>query len=370
DARFIRRFGLGMVRPAPMPRRHFIKAGYLVRARTVADLAAALGVPGGNLSKAIETNNRYARTGVDLDFGKGSSAYHRYLGDPDHGPNPCIGPIDQPPFFAVRVFPGDIGTSLGLRTDAAARVLDRHDRPIEGLYACGNDMNSVMAGTYPSGGITLGPAMTFGYLAARALAADDAGSREGEPRCAPCSFETINQTSIKEMAMTNLVRGSAFTAGEVDVSADDFFALLRDWPAVMKWAAKENPPAPLLDTTLKKGHDVNILPCTRVCHMDTSTGFPPTFEETLLHADSEGRRIYYNVEGVAAGGMRNYLATTFVDEISPKRCRVTCSSSFDVPDAEAARNVKAFLEAVYDRSVIKGIAGAVKREAAAKREPA
>jgi succinate dehydrogenase/fumarate reductase flavoprotein subunit len=180
DARFIRRYGLGMVRPAPMPRRHFIKAGYLVRARTVADLATALGVPGDNLLKAVEANNRYARTGVDLDFGKGSSAYHRYLGDPDHaGPNPCIGPIDRPPFFAVRVYPGDIGTSLGLRTDAAGRVLDPEDRAIEGLYACGNDMNSIMAGTYPSGGITLGPAMTFGYLAARALAADDADESRG-----------------------------------------------------------------------------------------------------------------------------------------------------------------------------------------------
>jgi hypothetical protein len=172
------------------------------------------------------------------------------------------------------------------------------------------------------------------------------------------------------MAMTNFVRGSAFTSGEVDVSADDFFTMLRDWPAVMKWAAKENPPAPLVDTTLKKGHNVSVLPCTRVCHMDTSTGFPPTFEETLLHADSAARRIYYNVEGVAAGGMRNYLATTFVDAIAPKRSRVTCSSTFDVPDEESARNVKAFLEGVYDRSVIQGIAGAVKREAAAKRETA
>jgi hypothetical protein len=171
--------------------------------------------------------------------------------------------------------------------------------------------------------------------------------------------------------MTNFVRGSAFTSGEVDVSADDFFAMLRDWPAVMKWAAKENPPAPLLDTTLKKGSDVNVLPCTRVCHMDTSTGFPPTFEETLLHADSAAHRIYYNVEGVAAGGMRNYLATTFVDPISATRSRVTCSSTFDVPDEEAARNVKSFLEGVYDRSVIKGIEGAVKREAAeAKRRTA
>jgi hypothetical protein len=96
--------------------------------------------------------------------------------------------------------------------------------------------------------------------------------------------------------------------------------------------------------------------------MDTSTGFPPTFEETLLHADSSARRIYYNVEGVAAGGMRNYLATTTVDEIGPKKARVTCASTFDVPDEESARNVKAFLEAVYDRSVIKGIAGVVKRE--------
>jgi hypothetical protein len=171
--------------------------------------------------------------------------------------------------------------------------------------------------------------------------------------------------------MSNFVRGSAFTSGEVDVSADDFFAMLRDWPAVMKWAAKVDPPAPLVDTTLKRGHNIDVLPCTRVCHMDTSTGFPPTFEETLLHADSAGRRIYYNVEGVAAGGMRNYLATTFIDELGPNRSRVTCASTFDVPDEEAARNVKAFLEGVYDRSVIKGIAGAVKREAAeAKRATA
>jgi hypothetical protein len=164
------------------------------------------------------------------------------------------------------------------------------------------------------------------------------------------------------MHMTKFVRGSALTTGEVDVAADDFYTVLRDWPAVMKWAPKENPPAPLIDTTLKPGHDVNVLPCTRICHMDTSTGFPPAFEETLLHADSAARRIYYNVEGIAAGGMRNYLATTTVDEIGPHRSRVTCASTFDVPDEESARNVKAFLEAVYDRSVIKGIAGVVKRE--------
>jgi hypothetical protein len=167
------------------------------------------------------------------------------------------------------------------------------------------------------------------------------------------------------MIMTSYVRGSAFKSGEVDVSADDFFAMLRDWPAVMKWAPKENPPAPLVDTTLEKGHDVNVLPCTRICHFDTSTGFPPTFEETLLHADGAARRIYYNVEGVVAStGMRNYLATTFVDELGPNRARVTCSSSYDAPDEDSARIIKVFLETIYDRSVIQGIAAAVKREAA------
>jgi len=153
----------------------------------------------------------------------------------------------------------------------------------------------------------------------------------------------------------------------VDVPADDYFAMLRDWPAVMKWAAKEDPPVPLTGTTLKEGHDVDVLPCTRVCHIDTSSGFPPVFEETLLSSDPVARRIYYRVEGVAAAGMKNYYATTFVDEISPGRSRVTCSSTFDVPDERSAQMVKAFLEAVYDRSVINGIAAAVKREAKAKR---
>src|SRR3546814_3778308 len=89
---------------------------------------------------------------------------------PEHTPNPCLGPIWRAPFYAVRIYPGDIGTSLGLRTDPEARVLDRDDQPIPGLFACGNDMNSVMAGTYPSGGITLGPALPFGYLVGRLLA--------------------------------------------------------------------------------------------------------------------------------------------------------------------------------------------------------
>src|SRR3546814_3812653 len=100
--------------------------------------------------------------------------------------------------------------------------------------------------------------------------------------------------------MANFKRGSAFASGEVEASADAIWAILRDWPAVMKWAARgENAPAPLSDTTLKEGSSVDVLPCTRVCHFAPNSGFPPTFEETLFHVDADARRIYYNVEGVA-----------------------------------------------------------------------
>jgi succinate dehydrogenase/fumarate reductase flavoprotein subunit len=169
DARFIRHYGLGLVRPGPGSHRPFIRAGYLLKAPTLAGLAEKIGVPAETLEQTVATVNGYAATGVDLDFGRGGDAYQRYLGDPSHRPNPCLAPIARPPFYAVKVFPGDIGTSLGLRTDDTARVLDGEDRPIPGLFACGNDMNSVMAGTYPSGGITLGPAMTFGFIAAREM---------------------------------------------------------------------------------------------------------------------------------------------------------------------------------------------------------
>ncbi|WP_164107576.1 FAD-binding protein, partial [Serratia marcescens] len=89
--------------------------------------------------------------------------YHRFNGDPSHGPNPCLAPLIQPPFYAMKMIPGDIGTFLGLKVDGHARVLDHAGAPIAGLYAAGNDMTSVMGGTYPGAGITIGPALTFGY---------------------------------------------------------------------------------------------------------------------------------------------------------------------------------------------------------------
>lgn len=172
DHRFLRRYGMGMARPGLRPHGRLIREGYLKRARTLAGLAAAIGVPTAALEDTVRRVNGFAITGVDADFGKGSTAYNRYLGDAAHGPNPCLGPIEHAPFYAVAVWPGDIGSATGLRTDAAARVLDAASHPIPGLYACGNDMNSVMAGLYPAAGITLGPALTFGFIAGEALAAD------------------------------------------------------------------------------------------------------------------------------------------------------------------------------------------------------
>ena len=124
------------------------------------------------LTETVKRNNEYARTGTDLDFGKGSNAYDINNGDPENRPNPCLGAIKEAPFCAVAVYPTPLGTSLGLRTNAHAEVCDASGRAIGGLYACGNDMHSIMGGEYPGAGAQLGPAMTFGYVAAmRAVAA-------------------------------------------------------------------------------------------------------------------------------------------------------------------------------------------------------
>ena len=167
DDDFMAKYGLGMVRPRRINLRRALAEGYVVRAGTLDGLAAELGVPAAAISATVERHNRFARTGVDEDFGKGSDAYQRNLGDAAHVPNPCIGPLAKPPFYAVKIYPGDIGASCGLVTNERAQVLRKDGSTVEGLYACGNDMDSIMAGIYPGPGITLGPAMTFGYLAAR-----------------------------------------------------------------------------------------------------------------------------------------------------------------------------------------------------------
>ncbi len=146
--------------------RPFKTAGYLTEARSIRDLAVALGVDADALEATVARHNHDARHGVDTEFGKGSNVYQRHLGDAEVQPNPCLAPIETPPFYSIAVYPADLGTACGLVTNRYARVLDRSGAPIPGLYACGNDMNSIMRGTYPGPGITLGPALVFGYLAA------------------------------------------------------------------------------------------------------------------------------------------------------------------------------------------------------------
>lgn len=167
DHRAIRRYGMGAIGPAPLPLGPHLRSGYLRRATTWQQLAALIGVDAEALQATVGRFNANAARGRDPDFGKGDDAYHRFNGDPTHGPNPCLAPLERAPFYAMKLIPGDIGTFLGLRVDGHARVLDKICAPIPGLYAAGNDMTSVMGGTYPGAGITIGPALTFGYIAAR-----------------------------------------------------------------------------------------------------------------------------------------------------------------------------------------------------------
>ncbi len=167
DHRFLRRYGLGIVRPAPLPIAPWLRSGYLKRGQTVPELARGCGIDAAALKETVEGYNDSAARGEDPEFGRGTSAYMRLQGDPGNLPNPCVAPITHAPFYAVKVLPGSFGTFAGLRTDGAARVLDAEGLPIPGLYAAGTDMASVMGGHYPAGGINLGPALTFGYIAGR-----------------------------------------------------------------------------------------------------------------------------------------------------------------------------------------------------------
>ena len=170
DRAFIERYGLGRVPPGRRSWRKLIASGYLVEADTLDALAAKIKVDAAGLRDSVARNNRSAETGVDEDFGKGSTDFDRHNGDPGHKPNPCVGPIETPPYYAMAVYPSTLGSSVGLKADADGRVLSASGAPIPGLYACGNDMASIMRGHYPGPGITLGPGMVFAYRAAMAIA--------------------------------------------------------------------------------------------------------------------------------------------------------------------------------------------------------
>jgi len=163
------KYGLGYAKPF-LPTRGLIEAGYLYKADSIAALAATIEVDPTVLGQTVTGYNRHAAKGEDPEFGKGRSVYGHYLGDAGNPINPNVAPLDQGPFYAVWMHAGDIGNFAGIRTDENARVLREDGAAVPGLFAVGNDMASVFRGRYPGGGSLIGPAMTFGFTAARFIA--------------------------------------------------------------------------------------------------------------------------------------------------------------------------------------------------------
>lgn len=160
----------GLAPRQPFPGR-WLKSGVVRKADSLAALAAEIDVPAEALTATVDRFNGFAATGVDEDFHRGESAYDQYYSDPKVTPNPSLHRIDQGPFYAVQIVPGDLGTKGGIVTDEQARALRPDGTVIEGLYAAGNCSSAVMGRTYAGPGATIGPAMTFGYLAAEHIAA-------------------------------------------------------------------------------------------------------------------------------------------------------------------------------------------------------
>ena len=211
DHAFLRSYGLGAVKPAPMPVGPWLKNGYLKRGESVDQLAKACSIDGAGLQATLTRYNAMCADGRDLDFAKGETAYNRIQGDSPAArrrglPNPCMGPLETGPFYAVKIVMGSLGTFAGLKVNDRAQVLDATQQPIAGLYAGGNDMTSMMGGHYPSGGITLGPAMTFGFIAAHHMAGLDPAE---SPLTKPPAYSSRNDTMYYELATMTLPFGTA-----------------------------------------------------------------------------------------------------------------------------------------------------------------
>jgi 3-oxosteroid 1-dehydrogenase len=174
DADFRRKYPVGpllpgMVRPDSSLPKHWAD-NVFYKADSLEALAGRIGIDGKGLAESCKRMGEYAVSGKDAQFGKGSNTFDRYYGDRNVKPNPCLAPVAKPPFYAMRIDGGDIGTKGGLLTDEYARVLREDGHPIPGLYAAGNTSAAVMGPSYPGAGSTIGPAMTFGYVAAHHLA--------------------------------------------------------------------------------------------------------------------------------------------------------------------------------------------------------
>jgi succinate dehydrogenase/fumarate reductase flavoprotein subunit len=173
DHRFIRKYGLGYVRPGGIGLKRMLAANYVISAPTITELAIRIGVDAAGLNATVERFNRQAEAGVDDDFQRGADPADHAMGDMRHRPNPCLGVIRRAPFYAVKIYPGDTTTTVGLCVDAQARVLRADGAPIPGLHAIGLDMNSLWRGRAPAHGANNTLGLTFGFIAAEALAAGE-----------------------------------------------------------------------------------------------------------------------------------------------------------------------------------------------------
>ena len=165
DNRFRKKYPFGLM-PAGITGKKYLESGYITQAKTLEELARKMGIDPEQLQATVQRFNAMAEAGTDTDFHKGENEYDRYYGDPTVTPNPCLFPLQEGPFYAVKLFPGDLGTKGGITTDEFARALDEQGQVIPNLYATGNCSASVMGNSYPGAGATIGPSMVFGYIAA------------------------------------------------------------------------------------------------------------------------------------------------------------------------------------------------------------
>jgi hypothetical protein len=170
DKTTLGKYGLGFVKPAPMPFGKYIRNGYLFEGKTLADLAQVTGIDAAGLEATVREYNMGAVKGVDEQHARGTTAFNRYLADPNHQPNPCVAPVEKGPFYAVKLLMGDLGSFDGIQTSVVGEVKKSDGSVIPGLYAVGNDRASIMGGNYPAAGITHGPNMVFAYVTANHIA--------------------------------------------------------------------------------------------------------------------------------------------------------------------------------------------------------
>ena len=170
DSRTLAKYGLGMITMPHLPRaalQRYVKDGYLYESETLAGLAAQIGVDPAGLEATVRSYNGFAETGKDEDFGKGDLLFGQVAGDPEHGPNPNVGPVARAPFYAMALVPTPLATAFGVLTNPQAQALDERGEAIAGLYAVGNDAASVMGSEYPGAGVQVGSGLAFGWAAAR-----------------------------------------------------------------------------------------------------------------------------------------------------------------------------------------------------------